>query len=1273
MATKITSANFAPTILSAIVGPAISSVQIANGNTYATIVDDTAVPLAGGYIVLNGTGFVTGCQVYLDSTIATTVTFVSSTRINVQVPAMAAGTYVIYLVNGDGSIAIRVNGLTYSIAPAWSTASDLGGVAFGTAISLQLAAPSDTSITYTLQNGSTLPTGLSLSSTGLLSGTVTIETETTYNFTVVATDIELQDSPRTFSVSIVVSDPYFKYTTLLLNGETATTNWITDASTNNFNIIPTGDTRPSAFSPYNTSWSNYFDAVGDSLTFTNSASLSFGTSAYTVEFWVYLLSYANSNNRIIDLGTSANSWGVQINNTGSIAITKYGTTDVFTSSVGFVLNSWNHVAIVRSSTAANDTKIYLNGAVLGTTTDSNTWSVGTTPRINDAGASLAFSGYVSNVRIVNGTAVYTTAFTPPTTSLTAVANTVLLTCQSNRFKDNSTNNFTLTRNGDVAVNSFGPFTETDTVTGSAYFDGSGDYLKTGTATPIATSQSTFTVEAFIYMTANPSSSGNPNIPAVVGDMDPTTGAANWTFGPTSSRALSFYWYTGSLNSAVGNTIMELNAWHHIAVSVSANAISLYVNGVLQTLTGTTTLTNRQSTLNYIGFGQNNNTNHVFTGYASNIRIVSGTALYTTAFTSPTVALTAVTNTGLLTLQNRTAHNNSTFLDTSGNKTNITRSGNTTQGTFTPFSQPAGSWSGYFGGTGYYATTPFQSLPTTTTTFTIEAWIYQTAYPVAQGSPVMPSLVGDQNPTGAGANWVFGIIATGALSFWWNDTGAKSCVGNTITSLNTWTHVAVSVSANAISLFVNGVLQTLTGTTTLANRGTDQGKTTIGQYAGTNSYIYGYVSNLRIVTGTALYTGTFTTSTAKLTAVTGTTLLTLQNNAVFADASTNNRTITPTLASAQSFSPFAPTASYSIATVGASAYFDGTLDSLVLSSAISFESANFTVETWVYPTSVSTNMKLFGAWTGYQFWFGTNGRLIWQFGASNSPDIAALYISLNQWAHIAWVRSGNSILTFINGVLKDTTAYTGTVSSGILPAIGKSSDAASDYYYGYISDLRVVKGTAVYTATFTPPTAPLTATVSTVLLLSGTSAGVIDASGRNDLETVGDARISTALKKYGTGSMYFDGTGDYLVGAASPNLALGTGNFTVEGWIYMNAIPSAGAPEIVLMGNFHLNFRGSGTFAITNDSTVFAQSPIPLVAGQWYHFAAVRNSGSTTVYVNGVGGTAVACATDFTGTSLKIGGDGSTYINCYIDELRVTRGVARYIAAFTPPAAAAITR
>jgi hypothetical protein len=213
MATKITSRVIAPGAVTANSlaesislsggGPKISNVAIAN-STYG-ILDDTAVDISGGYLIITGTGFETGCQVIVGSNNAISTTFVDSTTIRAQVGAADAGTKTLYVVNTDGGTAIRVNGLTYSATPTWSTGSTLTESNVNEAISIQLSATSDSTVTYALQSGSVLPPGLSLSSGGLLSGTVTtISENTTYNFTVEATDTQFQNSPRTFSITINV-------------------------------------------------------------------------------------------------------------------------------------------------------------------------------------------------------------------------------------------------------------------------------------------------------------------------------------------------------------------------------------------------------------------------------------------------------------------------------------------------------------------------------------------------------------------------------------------------------------------------------------------------------------------------------------------------------------------------------------------------------------------------------------------------------------------------------------------------------------------------------------------------------------------------------------------------------------------------------------------------------------------------------------------------------------------------------------------------------------
>jgi hypothetical protein len=169
------------------------------------------------------------------------------------------------------------------------------------------------------------------------------------------------------------------------------------------------------------------------------------------------------------------------------------------------LNTWTHVAFTRAS---GTNRLFVNGNLCTTTgTLSQAISTGGYPVyigafLYSSIGNYYFNGYISNVRLVKGTAVYTAAFTPPTAPLTAITNTSLLTCQTNRFKDSSTNNFAITISGSPAVQIFSPFGTTTQYDpnvngGSAYFNGSTDYLTapTGTAFQFA---GYFTIEAWVY-------------------------------------------------------------------------------------------------------------------------------------------------------------------------------------------------------------------------------------------------------------------------------------------------------------------------------------------------------------------------------------------------------------------------------------------------------------------------------------------------------------------------------------------------------------------------------------------------------------------------------------------------------------------------------------------------------------------------------------------------------------------------------------------------------
>jgi len=109
------------------------------------------------------------------------------------------------VVNPDGGTGIRVNGVTYSSEPTWVTASPLDNQNSGTTFNVTLSATGAT--LYSVAAGSTLPAGTTLAANGYFSGTVNIESETTYSFGVVATDAENQDSSKTFNLTVTVIPP----------------------------------------------------------------------------------------------------------------------------------------------------------------------------------------------------------------------------------------------------------------------------------------------------------------------------------------------------------------------------------------------------------------------------------------------------------------------------------------------------------------------------------------------------------------------------------------------------------------------------------------------------------------------------------------------------------------------------------------------------------------------------------------------------------------------------------------------------------------------------------------------------------------------------------------------------------------------------------------------------------------------------------------------------------------------------------------------------------
>ena len=188
---------------------------------------------------------------------------------------------------------------------------------------------------------------------------------------------------------------------------------------------------------------------GQTTTVPSNAAFTFGTGDYTVEAWVYINSGQTQQYTIFNVGgAAAGSYGFYWSAaTQKFQATRYGDAGgAGTTTNTYVVGQWYHIANVRAS---GTSKIYINGIEdTGATYALGNVTAGTGISLSSTFAIGSFNtGYTTNLRVVKGTAVYTSNFTPPSAPLTAITNTSLLLLASTSptlFTDSSTNNFNVT-------------------------------------------------------------------------------------------------------------------------------------------------------------------------------------------------------------------------------------------------------------------------------------------------------------------------------------------------------------------------------------------------------------------------------------------------------------------------------------------------------------------------------------------------------------------------------------------------------------------------------------------------------------------------------------------------------------------------------------------------------------------------------------------------------------------------------------------------------------
>ena len=428
-----------------------------------------------------------------------------------------------------------------------------------------------------------------------------------------------------------------------------------DQSASNHAITPNGNVSLEPISLFdNASYSEadhgasvYFDGTGDYLDFGSSGIANFGTGDFTIEFWINSTdanALASGASNIINPISSTGSgyWGLLFQNGKLRWNNSYNVANLWevNASTTILNGSFNHIAVVRNSGAFS---IYFNGvsqsAASGTFTDTTNYSGDTGVRIGSGNAN-DFVGTLSDLRIVSS-AVYTSNFTPPTESLTAITNTKFLLNPETSISDLSQRNALICR-GDV---------ETSTTqvkfagTKSIYFSGSDDYIhvpNSGANSAFSLNSTKFTIEGWFYKESN----AGPNWDQII-SKSRWANNLGWGFKHLNDGTFTFEYSTnGTSSSSLTSTgTLGTGAWAHVAL-VANNNLRLYINGVGEVLSASALPAFFDTTYDVlIGATRNDNTDNndgakikEYRGWMQDLRIHNNHAQYTANFTPPTTEL-----------------------------------------------------------------------------------------------------------------------------------------------------------------------------------------------------------------------------------------------------------------------------------------------------------------------------------------------------------------------------------------------------------------------------------------------------------------------------------------------------------------------------------------------------------------------------------------------------------------------------------------------------------
>lgn len=760
--------------------------------------------------------------------------------------ALVDSTDKLYIFSDTGWYSIAIVNQTPSISGVEAT-YNLATDGTATTVTITATDPEGIPITYSIVSDTSGNIATVAQGTGANTNQWTITPSTdeanagSFSLTFRASDgTNIASASSTFVLVFTIENS--QYTSALITSVGAnndTNNTYTDSSSSSQTVTKLTNNERSTWSPYRPGGhSVYFDGTGDYLTGpSNDSSFNFGTGDFTIECWIYndggstATFFAGTTNG--DMDVAYDSSGLRLGRTN----TAWDVTQTYTLPA-----AWTHIAVVRTS---GTVKFFANGTQVGSDVSNTTsYTIAGSQKTGVAGdnSSRPTTGYITDLRVVKGTAVYTSAFTPPDQRLTAITNTSLLACQLPYIADASTNDHTITKTGDCKIEPKGPYElelyDASIHGGSVHFNaGVTDPIRITDDAGMEPGSDDFQVEFWSYRVGT-APTGWSFYFATSG----TGGASFLITGVTTNtiHVANGNGSTWSFLSSTGYTHPQYE-WTHMAVTRVSNTWKFYANGKLQY----TNTSNTAAVVDYAGpkgLGDGWSTSQAMDHHISDFRFIKGSVTYTSDFTPPTQCLTATNDTTCL-----LNFGEDDILDKTASVKAIDLNGDvkssTTQSKYLTSSI-------YFDGSGDYIEV-IDALGEFTdySNATLEMWVYPTT---SSGSQ---NLIEKFTP-GSGPGWTL-YTTSGTLNLQWYGGGTTNSSG--AMTVNQWNHVAVVHYNGTRKIYVNG-----TGGTGVSFTSTvSSNPLRIGVRGTTGSFFTGYMSDIRIQLGRAVYTADFTPPTAAL--------------------------------------------------------------------------------------------------------------------------------------------------------------------------------------------------------------------------------------------------------------------------------------------------------------------------------------------------------------------------------------------------------------------------